>query len=450
MTRPFANLSRAARCRMCLNRICLIVAAVSVIASSTAVAAEYKVKVVAENETAIYEAGSEARFLISVTADDQPVSEGTVSYKVDDYIPDQTNAGLPSGSLVLKGGQAVVKVVSKTSGFVRCHVSFVTPEEKSISAVAGVGFSPLDIAPSLPVPEDFDDFWSRQKALLAKVPMKPELVTVEHDDAALECFDVKVACLGGAPVSGYFAKPKDAEANSLPAVLWVHGAGVRSSLLANAAKGAQAGMLSMDVNAHGIANGKPAAFYKQLSVGKLKNYRHDGRESRETIYFRGMYLRLVRAIDFLTAQPEWNGKVLAVIGHSQGGGQALVAGGIDDRVTLIASGVPAICDHSGRAAGRINGWPKLVPTGDDGKPDPVILEAARYIDAVNFASRCNAEAIMSVGFIDRVCPPSSCYAAYNCLTGDKQVINEPAMGHAAPKHIKDAFFKRIQEHASEK
>ena len=47
---------------------------------------------------------------------------------------------------------------------------------------------------------------------------------------------------------------------------------------------------------------------------------------------------------------------------------------------------------------------------------------------------------MSVGFIDAVCPPSSCYAAYNALDGNKTVINEPLMGHAAPAHIHQAFF----------
>jgi cephalosporin-C deacetylase-like acetyl esterase len=159
-----------------------------------------------------------------------------------------------------------------------------------------------------------------------------------------------------------------------------------------------------------------------------------------------MFLRIVRAIDFLTAQPEWDGEHVIVIGHSQGGGQALVAGGIDDRVTLIAPGVPAICDHSGQAAGRINGWPKLVPNGADGQPDPQILQAARYVDAVNFATRCKADAIMSVGFIDSVCPPSSCYAAYNVLSGTKSVINEPLMGHAAPAHIQEAFFARVLQH----
>ncbi|MBC8352881.1 MAG: acetylxylan esterase [Planctomycetes bacterium] len=135
---------------------------------------------------------------------------------------------------------------------------------------------------------------------------------------------------------------------------------------------------------------------------------------------------------------------------AEGGGQALVAGGIDPRVTFVATGVPAICDHSGRAAGRINGWPKLVPTGVNGEPDAVILQASRYVDAVNFASRCRADAIMSVGFIDAVCPPSSCYAAYSALQGSKQIINEPLMGHAAPQHIRDAFLAQIQTHVRKK
>jgi len=158
-------------------------------------------------------------------------------------------------------------------------------------------------------------------------------------------------------------------------------------------------------------------------------------------------LRLVRAIDFLASQPEWDGKILAVCGHSQGGGQAIVAGGLDDRVTLVATGVPAMCEHSGRAVGRINGWPKLVPNAPDSKPDAKILAAARYFDAVNFARRCQAEAIMSVGFVDRTCPPTTNYAAYNQLSGKKEIINEPKMGHAAPKFITEAFFRKILEHA---
>lgn len=404
-------------------------------------------KVVPERESGIYDVGEEAIFLINVSRGDDRVTEGSVNFVVDDFLGTGKAAGLPQGSVELSGEPAKVVAKGRRPEFLRCQVTYTRTKGKAVRASAGVGFSPEKIGMSLPVPDDFDEFWADQKRQLARVAPDPKLTAVENKVDGIESFDVQVQCLGGAPVSGYFSKPIGAESKSLPIVLWVHGAGVRSSSIGNSLKGAQHGFLSMDINAHGSPNGKPAAFYNDLSRGALNNYRHAGRESRDTIYFRGMYLRIVRAIDFLTAQPEWNGRTVVAVGHSQGGGQSLVAGGIDDRVTFIAPGVPAICDHSGNSAGRVNGWPKLVPNGADGKPDAKIQMAARYVDAVNFASRCKAEAIMSVGFIDGVCPPSSCYAAYNALLGKKSVINETLMGHAAPPHIQDAFWERIVAHA---
>ncbi|MEO2013645.1 MAG: acetylxylan esterase [Fuerstiella sp.] len=404
----------------------------------------YSVKVTTDRADAVYIVGQEATFSISVWQGEQIVSgEGQVKFSFDDFLNSQvfSNGEGAPGAEPTQVSQGL-----KQPGFLRCLVTYTPKEGKPVRAIAAAAFSPEKIGLSLPVPDDFDEFWAEQKRQLTQIPLEPKLTSVEQPDASIECHDVQTPGLGGAPVSGYFAKPKIAAANSLPAILWVHGAGVRGSSLSNAVKGAKAGMLSMDINAHGIANGKPPSFYAQLSAGPLKNYRYAGRGNRDTTYFRGMFLRIVRAIDFLTAQPEWDGEHVIVIGHSQGGGQALVAGGIDDRVTLIAPGVPAICDHSGQAAGRINGWPKLVPNGADGKPDPQILQAARYVDAVNFATRCKADAIMSVGFIDSVCPPSSCYAAYNVLAGTKSVINEPLMGHAAPAHIQEAFFARVLQH----
>ena len=100
-------------------------------------------------------------------------------------------------------------------------------------------------------------------------------------------------------------------------------------------------MLALDINAHGLPNGRPDAFYTGMANGELKEYRVRGRESRETIYFLGMFLRLVRAIDFLTAQPEWDGRTVIVHGSSKGGAQSLVAAGLDSRVTFFAAGVPA-------------------------------------------------------------------------------------------------------------
>ncbi len=434
----------------CAQNVCWLLGFLLLASPSTlplAAAEPLVLALTTDRPDAMYAAGEEAVFVVMVTRGEQPAAAGAVRYVVDDFIDRGAQSNeFPRGELTLQDGRGSISFKSRKPGFVRCRVTLQTPGKKPLRAIASAAFSPLDIPPSLPAPDDFDAFWNDQKKQLAAMPFTPKLTPVPQGDASIQCFDVQAECLGGAPVSGYFGLPADAKPKSLPAILWVHGAGVRSSSLANAIKGAKAGMLSLDINAHGLPNGKPADFYKAQSAGPLKNYRHAGRESRDTSYFRGMFLRIVRAIDFLTSRPEWDGQVVAVVGHSQGGGQALVAGGLDARVTFIGAGVPAICDHSGRAAGRINGWPKLTPTGADGKPDARILQASRYVDAVNFASRCKADAIMSVGFIDPVCPPSSCYAAYNQLLGEKTIINRPLMSHAAPASIQQAFFAAILKH----
>lgn len=415
-----------------MKRFLLLLAlALSLLTSSAAI------RISLDKPDAIYAVNETVTFTIELDAD-----AGVTSYSLTE---DGMNV-IRSGKLKAGDKPLTVSGSLKRPGFLRCTVTSARKGTKTLRKMAAAAIAPLDIGLSLPVPDDFDEFWQKQKAALAKVTMKSTMTEVKGQRGP--AFDVQITCLG-APVSGYFAKPKDAKPKSLPIILWVHGAGVRSSSLGNAVTGASKGMLSMDINAHGLPNGKPAQYYKDVNAGKLRGYRHAGREDRETVYFKNMCLRLVRAIDFLTSQPEWDGRTVAVVGHSQGGLQALVAGGLDSRVTFIGSGVPAGCDHSGNAAGRIAGWPKIVPVVD-GKPEPKILQATRYVDAVNFASRCQAEAIMSVGFIDTVCPPTSCYAAYNQLKGSKQVINEPAMGHSAPAHIKDAFMKAVLAHVNRK
>lgn len=404
----------------------------------------------ADREDALYEVNETVTFSVRAVDGDGNPEQGEISWTLSM----DGHGNLGEGKESIAGGKSIEVTGSlPRPGFLRITAVFAGADQKRVTAYGAAGVSPLEIPPSLPVPGDFDEFWEAQKEKLAAVPMEftsePQELP-DKDGATIEAFDVQIRCeTDGPPVSGYFAKPKAAKPKSLPAVLWVHGAGVRSSSLPSALKGARGGFLSLDINAHGIPNGKPREFYIDLNSGELNNYRHEGRDSRDTIYFRGMLVRLVRAIDFLTSRPEWDGTVMAVIGHSQGGLQALAAGGLDQRVTFIGSGVPAGCDHTGMKANRISGWPKLVPVVD-GIPDPAALEASRYIDAVNFATRCRADAILSAGFIDRTCPPTSVYAAYNALPGRKSMINRPAMGHAAPADIQGLFWKALESHLAEK
>ena len=413
---------------------------------ATPIAAPVKLNAMAERESALYHRGEPVTFVIKVTEKDAPVAKGTLDWTL-------LKDGLPlgqQGTVEIQDGQAKVSGKLDEPGFLQLRASYKPdPKAPAITALAGASIDPTEITASLPVPDDFDAFWTTQKAQLAKIPLDVELTPVTSPAKSVEAFDLQAKCLG-APVSGYLARPMEAKPKSLPIILTVHGAGVRGSALGSAVGWAGKGFLAMDINAHGLPNGKPEEFYKEQAEGALKDYRYVGRDSRDECYFRGMFLRLVRAIDVLTAQPQWDGKTVVVYGSSQGGYQALVAAGLDQRVTFISAGVAAGCDHSGMMINRIAGWPKLVAIGADGKPDPKGLETARYFDAMNFATRIKtAGACLTVGFIDTTCPPSSVYAAYNQISSSKQIENDVPSGHAQSQKSSAAMAAAVAKHVEE-
>jgi cephalosporin-C deacetylase-like acetyl esterase len=210
-------------------------------------------------------------------------------------------------------------------------------------------------------------------------------------------------------------------------------------------------MIGLDFNAHGIPNGKDKKFYDALAKGELSDYRARGREDRETCYFLGMYMRLYRALQFLKSRPEWDGKTLIVWGSSQGGGQTLVAGGLDHDITLLLAGVPAMCDNTAPLVNRQPGWPQLLK-GLDAEKDKAswdkVVHTIPYFDAANFAARIQSPIIMTVGFCDVTCAPSSVYVAYNNIPStNKQLYHGIHMEHNQNSEVWNLFKNAAFEHA---
>jgi len=392
----------------------------------------------------VFSRNEEITFTARLEKNGKPVSKGELQWTLSK----DGLGSLSTGSTPIEGGVAHIKGSLAEPGFLQCLAVYTTPDDAAKVIQRGaVAIEPLKIDPSLPSPADFDTFWNAQKEALTKIKADPILTEISSPIPEVTCFDVQAGAID-APVSAYLARPANAKPRSLPAILLVHGAGVRSSSLGAATYWAKNGALAMDLNAHGIANGQPPEFYTELQNGALRDYRTRGGDDREHVYFRGMFLRLIRAIDLLTAQPEWDGRTVVVYGSSQGGAQALVAAGLDSRVTFFAAGVPAMCDHTGMIRERICGWPKFVPLNADHQPDARALDSIRYYDAVNFATRIKVPGIVTVGFIDTTCPPTTVYAAYNAIPGTKDIFNDPLSDHHVSSAASDAMEKAVRAHIS--
>lgn len=397
---------------------------------------------------ALYQTGEQATFLLELKRDGKPVDAEsvTVTLSKDGVAPQSPT------TLTFENGKATVSGTLTEPGFL-----LVTARKDKIVTHAAAGFDPLQIKPSMPVPEDFDAFWNSQKAKLAEVALRPVLTPVPTTFTGLDFFDVQIPCVGP-PVSGYYSRPAGAKPKSLPAILHLHGAGVGSARPGSASWSLQEqGMLSLDINAHGLPNGQPEEFYSELYKTELKGYQHFGRDSRESSYFTGMFLRVARAIEFLAAQPEWDGKTLILFGTSQGAFQAFAGAALDPRVTFVSAGVPAGCDHTGFTVGRTNGWPAFAADskGQAGTFDPGIAQESRYFDVVNFATHTHARGIaVTVGFIDRTCPPTSVYAAYNAIPVSKKLHADPLVGHTnspqAMEFLRNAVLEHVRAMRSQK
>lgn len=415
--------------------------ATCVLAQEKAPAPAAVIKVLTDKPDALYGKGETVKFNVTFSEGDKTVADKKLNYTL-------TGDGLETKSGIIETTAEPVSMQTKLDrpGFVLLTVTH-NLNGTVIKGLGGAGIDPLEIKAGVKEPDDFDKFWNDQKAELAKIPMNPKLEPVDVPEAnkgKLECFDIKLDCAGDMPVSGYFIRPVNAAKGSLPIIISYHGAGVYSSNkpLSYAAQG----MLALDINAHGIENGKAPEFYKGLSDGKLKGYPFLNSNDRDKIYFRGMFLRVLRSLEFMKAQPEWDGKTLIVVGGSQGGAQALVAAGFDKQVTFCVAYVPAMCDHYGLLTNQQNGWPRFIKL-KDGKPEnDEIAKTVYYYDVAIFAKKIKAEVLMTVGFIDTACPPTSVYAAYNNISSPKEMLTNPLCGHNVPKENSDSAWKKIMEH----
>ncbi|MCX6986049.1 MAG: acetylxylan esterase [Lentisphaerae bacterium] len=339
-----------------------------------------------------------------------------------------------------------VSVKAGRPGFVNIKVNTGAATFEAAAAV-----SPEKIKPSLPKPDDFDEFWHGKLRALSKVPacLKIEKIAPlsqfaledwrekwpfygDHPVRTKEIasFKFEAANLMGSPARGYFAMPKNAKAGSLPALLTTHGAGVGDSDLPKTCAGAEHGLLVMDINVHGLFCGQAQSYYRGVAdtfTGLFNSYScfQRGKYDRETLYFVEMFLRHRRALDVLCSQKQWDGKNLIVNGVSQGGTLALACAALDERVTTICAGLPALVDCT--FAYPLKNWFGI--EGESPENARRIRSALRYASLCNFAGKTNAAAYFTAAYLDRACHPTTIYAGYNLYVGSKKIHDAPLSGH---------------------
>ncbi len=260
-----------------------------------------------------------------------------------------------------------------------------------------------------------------------------------HQGEAVESYKISFAGPDGGRVYAWLAKPLGK--GPFPAMLVLPGAGFNAR--PRPLEHARHGYLAVDIQVHGQDVDLPK--YEAIP-GYNENFIF---EPIEKNYFRNVYLRAARAVDYLCSRPDVDGKRIAAVGGSQGGRLSVVVAGLDKRVRAI---VPCIANSPNYPelhwVARCNGldepfdkpWdPKFKDRpksdgmdlrGAPPAPDDADGRCIAYYDPMNFAPDVNCPAMMNAGLIDPVSPPTSTWAVYKRLASeDKSIVALPGLAH---------------------
>lgn len=376
----------------------------------------------------LYRAGEKARVEVQLYKYGIP-QDATVNYE----IADDMLAADRKGEVVMKHGRAVIDMGTRNSpGFRDLRLSAVVDGKKYVHHVK-VGFSVDEIRPFTREPADFIDFWNRNIEDMRAVPLSyTKEKAEEYCTDKIDCYLLKIRLnKQNQSVYAYLFYPKNAQKGSCPVVLCPPGAGIKTIKEPLRHKYyAEHGFIRMEIEIHGLDPRLPKETFDDITKafnGRENGYLYNGLQDPDRYYMKRVYLSLIRCLDLLTALPEWDGRNLIVQGGSQGGALAIVAAGLDRRVTQCIVNHPALSDMAAYSAGRTGGYPHFNKV--DGMFTDRNMRTMAYYDVVNFARHVTADVYMTWGYNDNTCPPTTSYAVWNTFTCPKEALITPINEH---------------------
>ena len=368
-----------------------------------------------------FDLGKQVKFNVEVKSSGVALDGVKASYAIcRDKMPPHAsgNVDVKSGNAIIKGG------TMKEPGFLRCTAEVMVDGVK-YSGSCAVGFAPERIKPAVSMPADFKQWWDGELRALDKIEPTASLKRIDaRCTDKVDVYQVKIASLK--PMYGILSMPKTPGKH--PAVLRVPGAGIHR--IGGYLEPANDGFITLDLGIHSLPFDAEQEFYTALSEGALYDYMSIGIASRDTYYYRKVYLGCVSAAKYLTTLPEYDGQNLFVVGGSQGGALSIVTAALFPKVKAIISFFPALCDQQAYLDGRAGGWPVDSLVHKDDVSVKQAAETVRYYDVVNFARILTVPVYMSFGYNDLTCAPTSTYACWNSLaSSQKKLLVVPETGH---------------------
>ena len=395
--------------------------------------------------TAIVLAASVSLPLVSAVADGLPAEKGldgkvvlpslkctraSHRYRVEEaaeFLVDAVQSGIAVEVKFCRIGREPLESVITTTparvsfslgkpGFIRCRAKRLDGLGTEVSV--GAAFEPERLKPSLPPPDDYDQFWDNAFKELERIPADYVKRRIAPGVYAVSCNTVN-----GKRQYGFLRLPEGA--GPYPLKVRVGGGEAyfteESALSGGTPTTSASLMIHLPPYEPAERDGK-AHHEKWLRDHGLKRFIFENIDNEpRDLYFYPCILGGCRLIDFAVKESSIDHSRISYQGSSHGGGFGVYLTAFSPHIKAAFCGVPNFGNLSGPVEGR--------PIGISDGPFQKEWRKLRYFDAAYCARRISVPVFMSVGFVDDAVAPDSVYTIYNELRGPKFMFDKVDYGH---------------------
>jgi cephalosporin-C deacetylase len=307
--------------------------------------------------------------------------------------------------------------------------------------------NPTSITSAPDKQDDFDTFWSTAKNQLDAIDINATLTEIpSKSTAARKVYLVEMQSvpdgLTGDPVTirGYYCEPTDKQKH--PVVMHYQGydSGYRPGGEATTpycpSGDANPNLAEFILSTRGQSVNNRLGSEREDGLGDFANTYGDwfafNFGNKDAYYYRGAYMDVVRAIDFMASRETSDMENLYAEGQSQGGAFTYAAAALSGYTfNAIAPAITFMGDFPDYF--DITSWPASVARENQGSmTDEEMFAFLSYFDTKNLATMVSCPVITSIGLQDNVCPPHTNIAPYNNVQtaeADKQMVYNPELQH---------------------
>ncbi len=295
-----------------------------------------------------------------------------------------------------------------------------------------------------PCPPDYDTFWDTAVRNMKEIDPRVELVPSEFTVPYAECFDLYFTGTGGARIHAKYLRPKNRE-EPHPAIIHLHGYSASSAGWAEKLSYVAMGFSVAALDCRGQGG-------LSQDIGGIVGTTLNGHIIRgiddvpQNMLFHNIFLDTAQLAGIVMNMPDVDENRVGAMGGSQGGGLTIACAALEPRIKRAAVGFPFLCDYKRvwQMDLCVDAYAELATYfrafDPEHKRENEIFTKLGYIDVQHLARRIQGEVLMFTGLMDKVCPPSTQFAAYNKIRSPKHVKIYPDFAHEWNYRIVDDMF----------